>query len=169
MSTFDVAINRVLGNEGFYSLDPDDPGGETVWGVSRRSFPNFNGGDFKNATRAQAIELYRTEFWQKVSAESLPELLQFQALDFAVNCGISTAIRKVQTAAGVADDGHFGPISLAAIKAANPVALTFRFFAEELDYRRRLSGFVKYGSGWTGRVANDLRFAADDLIRTAAP
>lgn len=161
--TFEVAINRVLGNEGGYVNDPDDPGGETIWGVSRRSFPNFNGGNFKDATREQAIELYRTEFWQKVSADSLPMLMQFQATDFAVNCGISTAIRKIQTAAGVADDGHFGPVSFAAMKAMNPAALTFRFFAEELDYRRKLSGWAKYGSGWTARVANDMRFAAVDL------
>lgn len=161
--SFDTSIDRLLKNEGGYVNDPHDPGGETIWGVSRRSFPNFNGGDFKGATRAAAIALYRAEFWDKVNAEQLPALLQFQALDFAVNCGITVAIAKMQRAAGVADDGHWGPVTRAAIGAMNPTALTFRFFAEELDYRRKLAGWPRYGDGWTARVANDLRYAAQDI------
>ena len=161
--SFDTSIGRLLVNEGGYVNDPRDPGGETIWGVSRRSFPNFNGGDFRNATKEQAKDLYRTEFWDKVHADTLPALLQFQALDFAVNCGIGTAIRKLQAAAGVADDGVWGPHTQVAVAAMHPTALTFRFFAEELDYRRKLVGWPTYGNGWTARVANDLRFAAEDV------
>lgn len=159
--SFDISINRVLGNEGGLVDDPDDPGGLTQWGISQRAYPTL---DIRALKREGAIVIYRRDFWDRISADKLPPLLQFQALDFAVNCGIETAVRKIQLAAGVADDGHFGPISFTAIAAANPAALTFRFFAEELDYRRRLSGFQKYGNGWTARVATDMRFAADDLL-----
>ena len=159
--SFDISINRLLGNEGGYVNDPADPGGETNWGISKRSYPNVN---IKALTRDGAIAIYRADFWNRVNADQLPALLQFQALDFAVNCGIDTAVRKLQAAAGVADDGHWGPLTRAAIAAMPAPALAFRFFAEELDYRRKLSGWPRYGAGWTARVANDLRFAATDYL-----
>lgn len=161
---FELCVSRVLGNEGGYVNDPNDPGGETNWGISKRAYPNL---DIKSLTRNDAIAIYRRDFWDRISADKLPALLQFQALDFAVNCGIETAVRKVQAAAGVADDGHFGPVSFAAITAMHPVVLTLRFLAEELDYRRKLSGWPRYGGGWTARVANDMRLAAIDFTTGA--
>jgi len=159
--SFDTSINRLLGNEGGYVNDPADPGGETQWGISKRSYPSV---DIKALTREGAIGIYKRDFWDRVNANDLPELLQFQVLDFAVNCGIETAVRKLQAAAGVADDGHWGPVTRAAVAALPPAALAFRFFAEELDYRRKLAGWPRFGAGWTARVANDLRFAAVDYL-----
>ncbi len=163
--SFDVSIARVLGNEGGYVNDPDDPGGETQWGISKRSYPML---DIRTLTRDSAIAIYRRDFWERISADQLPVMLQFLVLDFAVNCGVETAVRKVQAAAGVADDGHFGPVSFAAIKAMAPTVLTLRFLAEELDYRRKLKGWPKYGAGWTARVANDMRLAAIDFTGATA-
>jgi lysozyme family protein len=158
---FDIAINRVLGNEGGYTpAKPSDPGGETNWGVSKRSYPDL---DIKNLTREQAVEIYRTDFWNRVNAPDLPECLQFQALDFAVNSGIETAVRKLQDAAGVADDGHWGPVTQAAVAKANPAALAMRFIGRRLDFMRHLSNWLPNSSGWAGRIATDLAYAADDL------
>jgi lysozyme family protein len=36
------------------------------------------------------------------------------------------------------------------------------FVAERLDYMRKLLRFDTFGVGWTGRVANDLRYGAKD-------
>lgn len=159
--SFDTSIARVLGNEGGYVNDPNDPGGETQWGISKRSYPTV---DIEGLTRDSAIGIYRRDFWDRAHADLLPPLLQFQALDFAVNCGVETAVRKLQAAAGVADDGHWGPVTAAAIKSMPAVALTFRFLAEELDYRRKLAGWPRYGAGWTARVANNMRLAAIDFL-----
>lgn len=164
--TFETSANRSLGSEGRYSLDPKDPGGETNWGISKRSYPNL---DIKNLNRDAAIGIYRTDFWNRINADLLPPLLQFQVFDFAVNCGIETAVRKMQTSLGVADDGHWGPVTMQALRLSDPVAVTLMFFAEELDYRRKLSGFADYGRGWTARVANDLRYAAADYTQGKKP
>jgi len=161
---FDTAINRVLKSEGGYVNDPNDPGGETIWGISRRSFPNFNGGDFKNATREQAVEVYRVAFWAMVRADLMPEALQYQALDFAVNSGVDVATRKLQDAAGVADDGYWGPVTRAAIDALPPAVLLFRYLAKRLDYMRRLSNWKFHGRGWAARIAENMMYAADDLL-----
>lgn len=158
---FDSIIDQVLVNEGGYTPGlADDPGGETNFGISKRSYPSL---DIKGLTRPQAIEIYRVDFWQRVHGDDLPDLAALFALDFAVNCGVETSIRKLQVAAGVADDGHWGPVTQNAVKSAASLAFTLRLLAEHIDYRRRLSNFVRFGSSWDGRVANDLRFVAKGL------
>ena len=156
---FTVAINRVLSLEGGYTDGAGDPGGETNWGVSKRSYPKV---DIKGLTRDAAIAIYFSDFWNAVSAEQMPPALAYQALDFAVNSSPQTAIRKLQTALGVADDGHWGPVTQAAAKAAPVPQTIMRYFAERLDYMRSLSNWSSAGKGWAGRIATDLRYGALD-------
>lgn len=156
---FPAYIDRVLASEGGYVNHPDDPGGETNWGIAKRSYPNV---DIRKLTRAEAITIYRRDFWDRVHGDELPDSFAFQALDAAVNHGIGNAVRWMQSAAGVAPDGHFGPITLAAVKATHPADLVLRFLAERLDFYTRLSTFNTFGRGWTRRIAANLRFAALD-------
>lgn len=157
---FDTAIERVLPIEGGYVNDLKDPGGETNFGISKRSYPNV---DIKALTRDGAKAIYLTDFWQRVHADTMPAALQFQALDFAINSGIETAVRKLQFAAGVADDGHWGPVTQAAVIAQPQPALAFNFLASRLDYMRSLSNWQSAGRGWAGRIATDMRYAAKDI------
>lgn len=159
MSAFDVAINRLLGNEGGYVNDPNDPGGETNWGISKRSYPSI---DIADLTRDQAIAIYKRDFWNAIHGDDLPPGVSFQALDFAVNSGIETAIRALQRAAGVADDGNVGPVTMAAFKSMGASDLVMRLLAERLYFMTGLSGWVNFGKGWARRIANDLRFGAID-------
>lgn len=159
MSAFDVAINRLLTNEGGYVNNPSDPGGETKWGISKRSYPNL---DIASLTRDQAIAIYKTDFWDKIDGDAMPAGVGFQALDFAVNSGISTAIRALQRAVGVADDGNFGPVSLAALKTQSPADTIMRFLAERLMFMTGLSTWPNFGKGWARRIAANLRYGAAD-------
>jgi len=154
-------INRVLGIEAGYVNDPDDPGGETNWGISKRSYPHL---DIRNLTREAAIQIYWDDFWLPIHGDELPTIAAYQALDFAVNSSPQTAIRKLQFVLGVADDGYWGPVTLTAARAANPIKLAFRFIAERADYMRKLKNWPSAGRGWMGRLAADLRFAAMDLL-----
>ena len=43
MAQFDKAFQITLGHEGGYSNDPNDPGGETIYGVARKKNPNWEG------------------------------------------------------------------------------------------------------------------------------
>lgn len=159
MSAFVTSINRLLGNEGGYVNNPADPGGETNWGISKRSYPHL---DIANLTRDEAIEIYRRDFWDKIDGDELPPGVGFQALDFAVNSGIETALRALQRAVGVADDGHIGPVTLAALKAIRSSDLVMRLLAERLYFMTGLSTWGSFGKGWARRIANDLRFGAQD-------
>lgn len=92
-------------------------------GIAKRSYP---GVDIRNLTRAQAVDIYRRDFWQRVRGDELPREVAFQALDAAVNHGIGNAVRWMQRAAGVADDGVIGPVTLAAVQRAQPADLVLR-------------------------------------------
>ena len=159
MKAFDLLVERVLSHEGGYVNDPRDPGQETRWGISKRAYPHL---DIRNLTRAQAIDIYRRDFWQRVRGDELPREFAFQALDAAVNHGIGNAVRWMQRAAGVADDGVIGPVTLAAVQRAQPADLVLRFNAERLRFYAKLTTFATFGRGWVNRVAGNLDHAAAD-------
>ena len=156
--TFDQAFDRLIGHEGGYVDDPSDPGGETKFGISRRSYPNV---DIKNLTREQARTIYQRDFWQPLGDDAHPAI-KFQAFDFAVNSGIQTAIRKLQSVIGVADDGVFGPRSRAALVAMPVSDVLMRYAAARLRFMARLKNWPNHGAGWVNRMAGNLDYAAED-------
>lgn len=157
--TFEQAFDRVMGHEGGYVNDPDDAGGETKWGISKRSYPNV---DIKALTRNEAAAIYLDDFWNRLHADELPDDVAFQLFDFAINSGVETAVRYYQRALGVANDGHWGPVSQAAADKMSASDQIMRLTAERLDYQTRLSGWERFGKGWARRAAQNLRYAAED-------
>lgn len=157
MIDFDVAFDRLLGFEGRYVNDPHDPGGETNWGITKRTYPDV---DIKNLSRDQAKHIYLRDFWSPL-LEADPAI-KFQVFDFAVNGGLSTGIRKLQAAVKVADDGHWGPISQAALAAMDKNDVLLRFNAQRIRFYTSLSRWPTYGKGWANRVAGNLDYAAED-------
>lgn len=159
MSDFDDFIDRVLTSEGGYVNDPADPGGETRFGISKRAYPHV---DIKALTRDQAVTIYRRDFWDRVQGDKLPRAFAFQALDAAVNHGVENAVRWMQRAAGVADDGVIGPVTLGAVGRAEPADLVLKFNATRLRFYTKLQTFDAFGRGWVNRVAGNLDLAAED-------
>ena len=157
MIDFDTAFDRLMGHEGGYVNDVHDPGGETNWGISKRSYPNV---DIKNLTRDGARAIYLRDFWCPLA--DADDAIKFQVFDFAVNGGLSVAIRKLQAAVNVADDGHWGDISMSALASMDVNDVLLRFNAQRLRYYIMLKNWPRYGAGWTQRVANNLDYAAQD-------
>jgi len=56
---FDDAFERLLGLEGAYVNDPRDAGGETKYGISRRSYP---GEIIRTMTIERAKEIYLRDY-----------------------------------------------------------------------------------------------------------
>lgn len=154
---FDDAFTRLLGHEGGYSDNSKDPGGETNWGISKRSYPDV---DIKALTVDGAKAIYLRDFWNPVG-DAHPAI-KFQAFDFAVNSGIGTAIRKLQAAIGTADDGHWGPMSATRLAGFDVSDVLMLYLAERLDFMRKLSTWPTFSSGWAGRIATNLRYSAQD-------
>ncbi len=157
--TFDEAFDRLIGHEGGYVNDPRDPGGETNWGISKRAYPTTT---IKDLTREQARMIYRNDFWNRIRGDQLFDGVAFQVFDIAVNHGIETAVRMLQRAAGVADDGHWGPASQAAAEAMSESDQIMRLNAERLEFMTKLTTWPAFGRGWARRIAGNLRYGAFD-------
>jgi len=157
--TFDIAFDRLLGHEGRYSNDPNDPGGETNWGISKRSYPHI---DIKNLTREGAKIIWRRDFWDRLHADKLYDGVVFQLFDFAANSGIETAVRYLQRVVGVADDGNWGPVSQTAADTMTESDMIMRLIGERLDFMTRLKNWPHAGKGWARRIATNLRHGATD-------
>lgn len=80
---FALAVGFVLKHEGGYTNDPNDPGGETNFGISKRYHPEE---DIKNMTIDRAAQIYKTQYWDVNNLESIPFPLDVIALDTVVNC-----------------------------------------------------------------------------------
>lgn len=156
---FDQACDRLLGHEGIYVNHPRDPGKETKWGISKRSYPDL---DIAALTRDEAKAIYKRDFWDRVHADQLPGGVAFQVFDFAVNSGIETAVRYLQRALGVADDGHWGPVSRGTAARMSEADIIMRLTAERLDFWTSLSTWPTFGRGWARRAAQNLRYGAVD-------
>ena len=81
---FALAVGFVLKKEAGYVNDPDDPGGETNYGISKRYHPEI---DIKNLTAEAAAKIYFNEYWMKL-ADSLPFPMDVVAMDMSVNPGV---------------------------------------------------------------------------------
>lgn len=168
---FDNAFDRLIGHEGNFSDDPRDPGnwtggrpnvGElkgTKYGIAANTYGDV---DIKNLTLAGAKAIYYRDWWLKIGADELHSAVVFQMWDFAVNAGMSTARRALQYAAGVAQDGKIGPLTLGAVKRSELNDLLLKFNAFRLRHYTSLSTWVTYGKGWTNRTAGQLDYAAQD-------
>lgn len=156
---FDQAFERLIGHEGKYVNDPKDPGGETNWGISKRAYPNVN---IKTLTRNGAKDIYLRDFWNRIHADEMYDGVAFQAFDFAVNSGIETAVRYLQRAVGVADDGWWGPVTEEAVEAMSETDILLRLNALRLDYMTRLKNWPDAGKGWARRISQNLLYAAED-------
>lgn len=156
---FDTFFDRLISHEGGYVNDPKDPGGETQWGISKRSYPNLN---IKKLTRENAREIYERDFWIPLRGSSMEDGIAFQIFDLAVNSGINTAIRLLQRACGVADDGFWGPESQKALEKISESDVIMRLNAERLDYMTRLKNWDHVSKGWARRIAANLRYGAED-------
>lgn len=160
MSNFDQAFVELLGNEGGYSNDPNDPGGETNWGITL-VVARENGyvGTMKDMNQDIAKIIYSKKYWLP-TFDDLPYQVAFQVFDAAVNSGTSQAVCWLQRAAGVADDGKIGPVTMKAVLEADPTKLVLLFNAERLLFMTNLSTWGSFGKGWARRVANNLKKGA---------
>lgn len=85
---FEKALKFVLKWEGGYVNDPKDPGGETNYGISKKSYPNE---DIKNMTLERAKKIYYENYWLKSGCDKLSYPLDMIMFDTSVNMGRSRA------------------------------------------------------------------------------
>lgn len=91
---FDKAFKFLLDNEGGYVNNKNDIGGETKYGISKRSYPNI---DIKNLTLDKAKSIYKRDFWDIISGDKFDnEKLAIKVFDIGVNIGVRSVIKLLQ-------------------------------------------------------------------------
>lgn len=147
------AMKRLLGNEGGYVDHPKDPGGATNYGITQRvARAHGYQGDMRNLPIGIAVEIYETDYWKPIKADQLPEALRFHVFDAAVNSGPGQAIKWLQRASGVAQDGVIGPRTLSAASMVTPA----KYSAIRLRFMTDLATWPTFGRGWARRIADNL-------------
>ena len=126
MSNFEAAFEIVVGVEGGYVNDPDDPGGETKYGISKRMYPSL---DIANLTREQAQSIYLQDYWNRCKCDTLSWEWALCLFDCAVNQG---------------------PGAASALKATSATASDF--MAERARRYALNPSFATYGLGWMRRL-----------------
>lgn len=116
MANFKEAFDKVVFNEGGYVNDPDDAGGETYMGISRKAHPNAIiwkhidkiTAKYKTAKTitkylkqnkelTREIEaIYKSDYWSKFNLDKeKSQRLANQIFDSAVNCGVSATLKRI--------------------------------------------------------------------------
>ena len=166
ISNWQQAFEQMLASEGGFTDDerdngnklPDGRKGSTMLGVTQYNWEAHVGhqvthDDMRKLTPADVEPLYKKKYWDVVRADELPSGIDYLVFDMGVNAGPGRAIKLMQSALGVTPDGGFGPMTMAAVQAADPVELIEKFSQEKEAFYRSLDSFPVYGTGWLNRVA----------------
>ena len=137
MAYFEKAIKIILKYEGGYVWNPDDPGGETKYGISKRQYPNL---DIKNLTKKQAKEIYRKDYWNKINGGDInDDDIALQIFDFAVNSGVKRAVKVIQKICWVKEDGVLGNNTLHNINQADALSILYLYKLRRIEYYVKLA------------------------------
>ena len=121
MSMPDKAWAQWLRHEGGYVDDPEDPGGETKYGVAKTYYPDE---DIPNLTKSRARGIISRDYWDALSLSDMPYELAEEVFDMAGNCGRGAATGCLQRALNDIRRGEFsalveycsfGPLTRAAV------------------------------------------------------
>lgn len=156
-ANFLIAMGILLGHEGGYVNHPDDPGGETNWGISKRSYPKVN---IKKLTKEGALAIYWADFWNKLDMDLFHLSVSIQVMDGAVNHGISRSIKILQQAVDSLPDGIIGPKTKAAVVMSDHNDVLLKYLGYRIKFFISLKTFSSFGRGWMDRIANNLILSA---------
>lgn len=189
-AAFERAIETVLAHEGGFVNHPEDPGGATNWGVSLRYLRargdldgdglldgdldgdgDVDVDDIRDMSRDQAIDIYRTGWWERYRYSEMPEEIGVKVFDLSVNMGSTQAHKLLQRACRAAekptaDDGKIGGMTMTAVVNANEEMLLSALRSEAAGFYRMLvernralserghdvSDFGAFLRGWLNRA-----------------
>jgi len=152
---FKACLELVLKSEGGWVNNPNDPGGETNLGVTKRVWEEYVGHpveSLKKLTEADVAPLYELKYWRPCYGEVLPRGLDFVVFSMGVNAGPGRSVKLLQSAIGLVPDGVIGPRTRGLISDSNCATLIAKFSESRREYYRALKTFPIFGKGWLARV-----------------
>lgn len=155
--TFDLAYAELSRREGGYANRPlaDDPGGETMFGVTERTARRHGyTGPMRELPQSLAKQIMFDEYWKPYNCDQMPFWVAYQVFDTAVNGG--RPAQWLQASLGVTVDGQIGAKTIAACRAADPVRVVTQFNRYRLDYMQSLTNWAANSRGWSDRLLDNI-------------
>jgi lysozyme family protein len=150
-----------------YAVVPDaPPGAHAISGINSAAFPSqFEAIEaLQQNQRGPAVQnFYQTQFWNKWFAQLVSDEVAKRVFDASVNMGPGTAVNLLQQAVNdsspatvLNEDGQWGPKTVGAANACDPVALVTAFKgARAFHYEcivKANPADEKYLAGWLARA-----------------
>lgn len=151
----------VLASEGGYVDHPKDPGGATNMGITFAVLQawrkrKITKADVKALTKAEALEIYKANYWDVMQCSRLPLGVDYMTMDYGVHSGPGRAIKDLQRVVGASDDGVIGAKTLALIDSfikSKGIAVLLEAYANaRWAFMKGLSTFSTFKNGWKIRV-----------------
>jgi len=154
---YNKCIETILHHEGGYVNHPNDPGGETNLGVTKRVYEEWGGTkDMKDLTVEDVAPIYKKNYWDRVKGDELPSGLDLCVFDFGVNAGTGRAAKYLQSMVGASADGAIGPATIRSVHVYVQIeglaATIDKYQLDRQNYYESLNHFETFGRGWTRRV-----------------
>ena len=163
-NNFDKCFDMLLAHEGGFVNHPEDPGGATNLGVTKRVMQQFLGravsmGEMKALTPEDVKPVYKKLYADKVRFDDLPSGLDWAVLDWAVNSGTGRAAKALQKIVGAKQDGAIGPKTLQAVANFDAGETIEKLHSSRQKFYEGLTHFKTFGKGWTRRNQETLEQA----------
>lgn len=161
---FYTFLKHTLKVEGGYVNDPDDAGGETNYGITRRTYEYYYTEILKEEIPPGTMEhidsevihdIYKALYWDKVRGDNLPAGVDLMLADFAVNSGVSRASKMLQKVINVDQDGIIGTQTLNKLASMDKNKILHKLYMERRQYFYDISSInnnIKFYKGWLNRL-----------------
>ncbi|GIU67158.1 glycoside hydrolase family 108 protein [Candidatus Phycosocius spiralis] len=165
-------LPRILKHEGGFVDHPKDPGGATNFGVTQAVYDSFRRNaklpiqSVANIKYNEVSSIYKLMYWDAIRGDNLPVGVDYAVLDLAVNSGVHRAIRYLQLACGLKDDGIIGPRTIEAATTLPSGSLVQAIMARRASFVSQLRTFATFGKGWFRRI-NEVRAVALEDVGVA--
>lgn len=171
MSLFEDAFEEVIGLEGGYVNDPNDPGGETKYGITHatlaraRKYDLVNHNNIKDLTLDEARNIYWTLWWNPLLLSQLLARIAIEVFEQAVNFGLVPAVNHLQQAlvwmgARIDVDGVMGKFTIEAASKLVPSQVNILLkmlnglqFMRYVEIVKANPSQKKFFVGWMRRVS----------------
>lgn len=139
-------IGKVIADEGGdkFTDNPADPGGATKFGITARGLADYwkrtpNPSEIRDLTYPQAAEFYQWLMESSGIGKITNDMARWFVFDAAVHTGKTQAVKLLQRALGVKDDGVLGPVTLAAVPYLDGTKLCRLFAIQQMLFYGRLA------------------------------
>jgi len=171
---WDMFFDMLMVHEGAFQDDQRDSGnsqgdghgneGSTMWGVTAWNWAKYTDKPapkdvMKALTKEDVKPFVKTQYWDNVRADQLPNGLDICVADMAYNGGGRRSVKILQRAVAAKPDGLIGSKTIAACHDLTPKDALDKYHHGRQQYYESLDDFKIYGKGWSRRNKETLELA----------